>query len=61
MIAGFADGPNRKGVTREDVKQAIQGSLGDPSDPSENQTLPRAEREHAQQYFDRLRDGDETE
>ena len=61
VIAGFADGPNRKGVTREDVKQAIQGSLGDPSDPSENQTLPRAEREHAQQYFDRLRDGDETE
>ena len=60
VIAGFADGPNRKGVTREDVKQAIQGSLGDPSDPSENQTLPRAEREHAQQYFDRLRDGDGT-
>lgn len=57
IIAGFADGPNRKGVTREDVKQAIQGSLTEESDPTENQTLPRTEREHAQQYFDSLRDG----
>lgn len=59
VITGFADGPNRKGITREDVKQAIQGSLSEKSDPSENQTLPRAEREHAQQYFDQLREGTE--
>lgn len=58
IIAGFADGPNRKGVTREDVKNAIESTLSEESDPSENQTLPRTEREHAQQYFDRLRDGD---
>ena len=61
MIAGFADGPNRKGSdSREDLKQAIQveSALVEESDPTENQTLPRAEREHAQQYFDRLREGD---
>jgi hypothetical protein len=58
IIAGFADGPNRKGITREDVKIAIESTLTEESDPSENQTLPRTEREHAQQYFDRLRDGD---
>lgn len=57
IMAGFADGPNRKGITREDVKHAIQGSLSEESDPTENQTLPRTEREHAQQYFDRLREG----
>ena len=57
IIAGFADGPNRKGITREDVKQAIEGSLTEESDPTENQTLPRTEREHAQQYFDSLREG----
>ena len=57
IIAGFADGPNRKGVTREDIKAAIQSELSEDSDPSENQTLPRTEREHAQQYFDRLREG----
>ncbi len=57
IIAGFADGPNRKGVSREDVKAAIESSLTEESDPSENQVLPRTEREHAQQYFDQLREG----
>jgi hypothetical protein len=57
IIAGFADGPNRKGISREDLKQAIQGALAEESDPTENQTLPRTEREHAQQYFDQLREG----
>lgn len=57
IIAGFADGPNRKGVSREQVKAAIQSELSKESDPTENQTLPRTEREHAQQYFDQLREG----
>ncbi|MDF1843123.1 MAG: hypothetical protein P1U77_16930 [Rubripirellula sp.] len=58
VIAGFADGPNRKGITREDVKAAIESSLTEETDPSENQVLPRTEREHAQQYFDQLREGE---
>jgi hypothetical protein len=58
IIAGFADGPNRKGISREDVKQAIDGALSEESDPTENQSLPRTEREHAQQYFDSLREGE---
>lgn len=56
IVSGFADGPNRKGVTREAVKAAILSELSKESDPAENQTLPRTEREHAQQYFDQLRD-----
>lgn len=57
VIAGFADGPNRKGISREDVKRAVEGALSEQSDPLENQTLPRDEREQTQQYFDRLREG----
>ena len=57
IIAGFADGANRKGVTREQVKAAALAEISNESDPSENQTLPRTEREHAQQYFDQLREG----
>jgi hypothetical protein len=56
IIAGFADGANRKGVTREAVKAAIMAELSEESDPTENATLPRIEREHAQQYFDQLRE-----
>ena len=57
VIAGIADGPNRKGVSREDLKQAIKASLKEQGSPSENQVIPRAEREHARQYFDELREG----
>ena len=55
VIAGHADGPNRKGVTRESIRNVVESALSDESDPSENQVLPRTEREHAQQYFDELR------
>ncbi|QDV65594.1 hypothetical protein [Crateriforma conspicua] len=57
IIAGFADGPNRKGVTREDLKSVIESELDEAANPLENQNLPRAEQEHTQQYFDRLRSG----
>jgi len=55
IIAGFADGPNRKGVSREEIKDAVIGAINSPSDPLENQNLPRVERDHAREYFDRLR------
>jgi len=55
LNAGNADGPNRKGVTREDVKQAVLSAEREQSDPMANQNLPRTEREHATEYFDRLR------
>jgi cation transport regulator ChaC len=58
IIAGFADGPNRKGVSREEVKDAVLGAINDKSDPLENQVLPRVERDHTREYFNRLRQGD---
>jgi len=57
VIAGFADGPNRKGVSREEIKDAVIGAINETSDPLENQTLPRVERDHTREYFDRLRQG----
>jgi hypothetical protein len=57
IIAGFADGPNRKGISREDVKNAVESAINEESDPAENQNLPRTEREHTQQYFNQLREG----
>lgn len=58
VISGFADGPNRKGISREDVKNAIESSFSEESDPLENQQLPRTEREHAMEYFNKLRAGE---
>ncbi len=55
LNAGNADGPNRKGVTKEEIKQAVLSGTSDESDPLEGQVLPRAERDQTQEYFDRLR------
>ena len=57
VLSGVADGPNRKGVSRETLQQAIDVSLQQQGSPTENQLLPKAEREHAMQYFNQLRDG----
>lgn len=56
IIAGPAGGANRKGEVREEVQNAVVEALAEESDPLTNQPLPRNEREHAQQYFDRLRE-----
>jgi hypothetical protein len=57
MIVGPADGPNRQGVSREAIKTAVMAAAETEDDPLENQPLPRIEREHTREYFDRLRQG----
>lgn len=57
ITAGTAAGPNRKGVSQEQIREAVENVLSNESDPLENQTLPRDEREHAEQYFNQLREG----
>ncbi len=57
ITSGTAEGPNRKGATQQEIQQAVENVLSNESDPLESQTLPRDEREHAEQYFNRLRDG----
>ncbi len=46
VASGFATGPNRKGVTQAEVKDAVQAALKDKSDPLEDRPLPRNERDH---------------
>lgn len=55
ISSGFADGPNRKGATRQQVQDAVSNALQDERDPLEDRPLPRAVREHTEQYFNRLR------
>jgi hypothetical protein len=58
VLAGKAGGDNKKGVTRKSVQDAVLRAITEESDPMEDQVLPRKEREHAEQYFNRLREGD---
>jgi hypothetical protein len=55
---GDAGGPNKAGKTTESVKQEIRAALAKDPDALEDVTLPRDQREHARQYFERFREGE---
>jgi hypothetical protein len=55
---GDAGGPNKAGRTTESVKEEIQAALAKEPDALEDVTLPRDQREHARQYFERFRRGE---
>jgi hypothetical protein len=55
---GTASGPNSKGVSREAAKALIEAAESKDDDPLTNQTLPRAQRKHAQEYFEKFRKGE---
>ncbi|MGB7343359.1 MAG: hypothetical protein WBD20_04060 [Pirellulaceae bacterium] len=57
IIAGFADGPNKKGVSREELNSMIQGAIAEDAKALDNENLPRTEQEHATDYFNKLREG----
>ncbi|HEX5033295.1 MAG TPA: hypothetical protein VFW62_02330, partial [bacterium] len=55
---GDAGGKNKAGVSRESIKEAVQASLAKEPDALEDVTLPRDQREHAKQFFDKFRTGE---
>lgn len=55
VITGTADGKNITGRSLSEARDLIQASMSQDADPLENQKLPKAQREHAQQYFEALR------
>ncbi len=56
-VVGEADGPNRKGVVREEIQREFAGGEQNAADALSEQRLPHDYREHAQKYFDALREG----
>jgi len=58
VFAGMADGPNRRGVAEEIIKQQYGEVRHGDTDPLTEIQIPRNIREHARQYFDRMRQGD---
>jgi len=55
IVTGTADGDNIAGKSASEARELVQRAMNRESDPLENQRLPRAQREHAQQYFEALR------
>lgn len=55
---GYADGKNRKGKTTIQIRQEIIKNIGKDPDAQEETALPREQREHSKQYFERFRKGE---
>ena len=58
VIVGEVRGPNVGGQVREQIKSEIQASKSEDADPLTGVRLPKAQREHAREYFDSFREGE---
>jgi hypothetical protein len=56
-LAGWVDGPNVKGNAQERIKEQAEAVRHAAVDPLTDQQMPREHRQHAQEYFDRVRTG----
>lgn len=56
-VAGAVFGPNVRGKPQEEIQQQIDAVKDGTNDPLSGRRLPRKHREHAQEYFDKLREG----
>lgn len=57
IYAGEADGPNVRGQVSTAVQTEMATSGGTPADPQVIEQLPKSRREHAEEYFDLIREG----
>ena len=55
VVTGDADGNNISGRSVSEVREVVRQSVSDKTDPLENQVLPKSQREHAREYFEKLR------
>ena len=55
VVTGEAEGNNITGRSTSEVREIVRESLTDEADPLENQVLPKSQREHAKEYFEKLR------
>ena len=55
VVTGNADGNNISGRSVSEAREIVKSSVNEKSDPLENLKLPRAQREHAKEYFESLR------
>lgn len=55
VFGGKVGGPNRKGITKEEAREAILNAAAEDPDAIESLVLPKAQREQQREYFERLR------
>jgi len=56
-VVGEVEGPIVKGQVRQQILQQVQAARAQPADPLTDQRMSRKHRQHAQEYFDKFRQG----
>lgn len=56
-FGGRVEGPNIAGTAAEQIKAEMNAETIEPADPLTSERLPRSRREHAEEYFNKLREG----
>jgi hypothetical protein len=56
-FGGLVEGPNIKGDVAQSIKEEMATLSAEPADPLTSERLPNNRREHAEQYFQMLREG----
>jgi len=57
VVVGEADGPNVRGEVAESIKEQMTSLGSEAADPLVAERLPKAQREHAEEYFNSLIEG----
>jgi hypothetical protein len=57
-VIGNIGGPNLPGRARQDVAEEVMASLAQDPDPIDETALPRDQREHSKEYFEKLLKGE---
>jgi hypothetical protein len=56
-FAGMVEGPNIKGDVVHSIQEEMSTLTAEPADPLTSERLPNSRRQHAEQYFEMLREG----
>jgi hypothetical protein len=57
VASGMVEGPNIKGEVAQSIKEEMATLSAEPADPLTGDRLPQSRRQHAEQYFQMLREG----
>lgn len=56
-VVGEVDGPNLRGDVQHEIQEQFDSARRESADPLTDQHMPRQHRQHALEYFERLREG----
>jgi hypothetical protein len=57
VFGGMVEGPNIKGDVAQSIKEEMETLTAEPADPLTSDRLSKSRRQHAEQYFQMLREG----